>query len=286
MRGMSFRAHGWSAFGILIVLAAVPAGWAEKSYSHEQIVPLVAWWYLGISAEETGRPLTHTSKPLTWELDKDTRVVVPPHLAKQVVIEAKRMDLGPGLEEAAVVGLNAYAPNVPPQGYALIYSRKDSQMVLYAELPLRQHFERFERAQVSPEEPLLVIYGASGAHFTDLWVYRFFGGQPQLLFANGSAAGVEVRGSAPVLAPTIWIAVENWMDPNWNFASSDRRWNVYSWTGREFLYNEKLSSAREMSVEERLSQYTMRLFSNLEELKKNPTVREGLADLKNQEGLR
>ena len=204
-------------------------------------------------------PLAHTSKPLVLELDAQTRLEVSPHLAEQEVVEIQRMNFGPGpLEDAVVVGIDARATDGLHQGYALVYARKEQQMVLQAELPLRERFERFEKAWINTDEPVLVINGFSGNHFMDLWVYRFVGGQPELLFADGSAAGAEFRYDVTTPVPTIWIAAEDWTDPNWSFATGDRRWMVYTWNGREFAYNERVSSAREMSVQERLALYTIR----------------------------
>jgi hypothetical protein len=140
-------------------------------------------------------------------------------------------------------------------------------MVLQAELPLRERFERFEKAWVNTDEPVLVINGFSGNHFMDLWVYRFVGGQPELLFADGSAAGAEFRYDVTTPVPTIWVAAEDWTDPNWSFATGDRRWMVYTWDGREFVYNERLSSARETSVQERLALYTIRTLQRVDQLK-------------------
>ena len=152
-------------------------------------------------------------------------------------------------------------------------------MVLQAELPLRERFERFEKAWVNRDEPVLVINGFSGNHFMDLWVYRFVGSQPELLFANGSAAGAEFRYDVTTPIPTIWIAAEDWSDPNWNFATSERRWIVYTWDGNGFVYNERLSSAREMSPEERLAFYTMSIKQKVKQPKEKvgPRVAERLS---------
>ena len=140
-------------------------------------------------------------------------------------------------------------------------------MTLVAELPLREQFDGIDVARVNTVDPVLILYGASGTHFTDVFVYDFLGGEPELLFADGSASGAEVRyDAASGAAPMIRIGVEDWGDPNWNFAQGERRWNIYSWDGNEFAYNERLSSAREMGMEERLSLYTMGILKRADEL--------------------
>jgi hypothetical protein len=222
---------------------------------------------MGISAMEHTDELKHTAAPLTLELDPATRVTVPPHLTEQKVVEVQRADLGPGLEDAVIVGVDAKTSNRINQAYALVYAPRDGQMQLIAELPLREHVERFQKAWVNTDEPVLVINGISGAHFMDLWVYRFANGEPDLLFANGSAAGAEFRYDITTPVPTIWIGVEDWGDPNWSFANGERRWNVYTWDGDEFMYNERLSSAREMGPEERLAFYTLVIMKKMEQAK-------------------
>ena len=252
---------------LAVTFFCTPCSSAQEKLSHDQAVNVLAAWYMGVSAEETGRPLKHTSKPLVLELDARTRLDVPSHLAEQEVAEVQRLDLGPGLEDAVVVGIDARTGDGLHQGYVLVYARKEQQMVLQAELPLRERFERFEKAWVNRDEPVLVINGFSGNHFMDLWVYRFTGGQPELLFADGSAAGAEFRYDVTTPVPTIWIAAEDWTDPNWSFATGDRRWMVYTWNGREFVYNERVSSARETSVQERLALYTIRTLQRVDQLK-------------------
>lgn len=255
---------------LILAWSGPPAGWAKEEMSQEETVHLLRAWYAGVSASEYGAPLKHTASPLTVELDAKTRLTVPSHLAHQEIVEIQRADLGPGMEESVVVGLDARTTDGLEQAYALVYTRKESAMALVAELPLRERFERIEKAWVNRFEPVLVLNGFSGNHFMDLFVYRFAAnGEPELLFANGSAAGAEFRYDITSPIPTIWIAVEDWSDPNWNFASSDRRWNIFTWTGRQFIYNERLSSARELSVEERVSQYTMRTIRQAEDFKQD-----------------
>ncbi len=260
------------AAGALIVAIACPVvGQERERLTQTQAAGVLRAWYMGMCALETSAEIVHSSPALTVELDPDTRLIVPPHLAKQEIIEIQRADLGSGLEDAVVVGVDARTKDDIPQAYALVFAHQQGVMALMAELPMREHVERIQHAWVNQREPLLVLHGASGSHFMDMFVYRFVGGQPELLFKNGSAADAEFRYDAKSPVPSIWIGVENWTDPNWDFASGDRRWNVYTWSGREFVYSERLSSVREMSIGERVSQYTIRTIQRVEENQKNET---------------
>jgi len=112
---------------------------------------------------------------------------------------------------------------------------------------------------------VLAIHGASGAHFHDLWVYRFRDGTPELLLAKGSAAGVELRPDPATGDPQVWVGIENWDDPNWNYASGKRLWNVYGWTGEAFAFSQALSTAQEVALDARTNEYVQRVMSNLDE---------------------
>lgn len=254
-----------------VVLGAEHLTHAQDQLPQKRTVHMLKAWYRGISALEYGVASEHTAAPLVIELDTDTRLTVPPHLAEQEVVAVQKADLGPGLERAVIVGVDARTADGLRQAYVLVYGRREGQMYLQAELPLREHFGRFEQARVSRDEPVLIITGFSGTHFTDLWVYRFVNEEPGLLFANGSASGAEFRSDVTTPVPTIWIAAEDWGDPEWSFGTGERRWMIYTWDGRKFVYNERLSSAREMSVKERLAFYTLSIMETVKQFKEDGT---------------
>jgi len=82
-----------------------------------------------------------TGPALTIDLGKAGRLTLPPRFAEQDVLEVKRVHyLGPGLEDAVVVGLHAGVPDGPTQAFALVYGGSGQQRVLKAELPLRQYY--------------------------------------------------------------------------------------------------------------------------------------------------
>ena len=208
----------------------------------------------------------NTGPELTIDVGQDVRLILPPRFAEQRVLEVKRLlySLGPGLEDAVVVGLHAGTPHGPSQAFALIYALEGGKAVLKAELPLRQYFIRFEILTIN-QKPVLAIHGASGAHFDDLWLYRFPQGTPELLLAKGSAAGVDLRPDPASGDPQVWVGIENWEDPDWNYASGKRLWNVYGWTGGEaFTFNQTLSTAQEVALDTRTNEYVQRVMSNLD----------------------
>jgi|GEM_PF-6856185 len=208
-----------------------------------------------------------TGPALTIDLGTGGRLTIPPRFAEQDVLEVKRVFyLGPGFEDAVVVGLHAGVPNGPTQAFALIYGGSGSQRVLKAELPLQQYYVGCEVLTLG-QESVLAIHGASGAHFDDLWVYRFRDDKPELLLAQGSAAGVELRSDAETGNPQVWVGVENWNDPNWNYATGDRRWNVYTWNGGKFSLKQELSTAPFIPAEQRAEGYVHAVMKNLQSLK-------------------
>jgi len=205
-----------------------------------------------------------TGPALTIDLGKAGRLTLPPRFAEQDVLEMKRVRyLGPGLEDAVVVGLHAGIPDGPSQAFALVYGGSGHQRVLKAELPLRQYYIGCEVLTLG-REVVLAIHGASGAHFHDLWVYRFRDGTPELLLAKGSAAGVDLRPDPTTGDPQVWVGIENWDDPEWNYASGKRLWNVYGWSGEAFTFNQTLSTAQEVALDVRTNGYVQRVMSNLD----------------------
>lgn len=111
---------------------------------------------------------------------------------------------------------------------------------------------------------LCTLAFVAGAHFHDLWVYRFRDGKPELLLAKGSAAGVDLWPNSATGDPQVWVGIENWDDPEWNYASGKRLWNVYAWSGEAFTFNPGLSTAQEVALDTRTNEYVQRVMSNLD----------------------
>ena len=258
------------AIGLVLAWPQQPRA-SMKPSTRAKTVNFLTDWYMGLSALETDLTPKHTSRPLTLELDADTRLAVPPHLASQSVVNVERVDLGPDMADAVLVGIDAATKDGLRQAYALLYVRAQGRMELRAEMPLRESFDKFEVARLGADESVVIVTGTSGRHFTDVWVYGFSGGQPELLFENGTAAGVEIRYGNQVSGPTIWLAVEDWSDPQWSFADGEARWIVYTWNGDEFAYSDHLSTSRETTVSERLAFYTIATLRRMEGSKERTT---------------
>jgi len=234
-------------------LSAVALASAEESPSAiGPIDPLYREVEAGMYFEEIP---ASTGPELTLELGTGGRLTVPPRFTEQKVQEVKRVYyLGPGLEDAVVVGLLAGVPDGPAQAFALVYGGSDQQRMLKAELPLRQYYVGCEMLTLG-RETVLAIHGASGAHFDDLWLYRFRNGTPELLLAQGSAASVELRPDPATGDPQVWVGIENWDDPTWSYATGARRWNVYTWSGEQFSLNQELSTAPLITAQIRAEGY-------------------------------
>ena len=211
----------------------------------------------------------NTGPALTIDLGQAGRLTVPPRFAEQKVFEMKRVSyLGLGLEDAVVVGLQADTPDGPSQAFALVYALDGQQGILKAELPMRQYFVQFEELTID-QQPVLAVHGASGAHFHDLWLYRFPQGKPELLLAQGSAAGVDLRQEPDTGNPQVWVGIENWADPAWNYAGGQRLWNVYVWTGKGFTLSETLSTTRQTTADERSHGYVARVMEAIQDTEKH-----------------
>ncbi len=246
---------------LAVALSAAMGSAEEPSSMTGAVDPLYRDVEAGMYFEEV--PPT-TGPALTIDLGKTGRLTLPPRFAEQDVLEVKRVRyLGPGLEDAVVVGLHAGVPDGPAQAFALVYGGSGQQRVLKAELPLRQYYIGCEVLTLG-REVVLAIHGASGAHFHDLWVYRFRDGKPELLLAKGSAAGVDLRPDQATGDPQVWVGIENWDDPAWNYASGKRLWNVYGWTGEAFTFSQTLSTAPEVALDDRTNGYVQRVMSNLD----------------------
>ena len=254
----------WSLRVLGVAFAFVtsfPLGYAKESAAESVAIdPLYRDLETGMSTQES---VAKPGMALTVDLGS-ARLSIPPHFAKQEILEIKRtLYLGPGLEDAVLVGLHGYAEkDAPSEARTIIYNLKDGKAELKAELPMREYFIGFEVLQIDGE-PVLAIHGASGAHFHDLWLYRFKTGKPELLLAQGSAAGVELRADGESSNPQVFVGVESWAEPGWNYATGKRRWNVYTWNGQSFTLDAKLSTAPLAVAEERTQSYVAAVMQKL-----------------------
>lgn len=99
----------------------------------------------------------------------------------------------------------------------------------------------------------IVIFSSGGAHYTDIYVYKYKNGSYECIFENGSACGVETDFDAEI--PTIKVGRANWEKEGWCYASGNPLWQVYVWDSKEFVYDKEFSTIAEISETEEVGRY-------------------------------
>jgi len=108
----------------------------------------------------------------------------------------------------------------------------------------------------------IVAWSSGGAHYTNIAIYGYRDGKLYKIFKNGSAC--------PVIAdfkndkPLIKVGRANWAQEGWCYATGEPLWQVYVWNGKEFVYDEKLSTTPEISEEEEVNRYINKIISIME----------------------
>ncbi|MFH1772414.1 MAG: hypothetical protein ABH872_06320 [Candidatus Omnitrophota bacterium] len=103
-----------------------------------------------------------------------------------------------------------------------------------------------------------------GAHYTNIAVYGYENGNLYEIFANGSACGVETNFDKEI--PEIRVGRANWEEEGWSYAD-EPLWQVYTWTGHEFVVDESLSTTSEISQQEESDRYVDKIKAFIEENK-------------------
>ncbi len=107
----------------------------------------------------------------------------------------------------------------------------------------------------------IVAWSQGGAHYTNVAVYGYKDGALYKIFENGSAC--EVKTDFKANKPTIKVGRANWgakektedgEEIDWSYAS-EPLWQVYRWDGKQFAYDEKLSTSPEISEHEEVQRY-------------------------------
>jgi hypothetical protein len=55
--------------------------------------------------------------------------------------------------------------------------------------------------------------------------------------------------------PQVWVGRENWDDPDWNYATGKRLWEVHVWNDKEFVYNKALSTSPDETEYQKIGGY-------------------------------
>lgn len=204
---------------------------------------------------------------VTAQLDSQTFFILPPSPVPQAVRMIQRFWRGDSFGgDQLFVGIQRYGETAIDNSAAtLIYQQIDGRFQVVAALPMREWFNRF-RLVYSNEigDQLLILRGVSGMHFHEVWVYKLGGAVPELIAANGSAAGVHIKNGEEGDAPQIWVGVADWSVPGWNYATGERRWMVYTWRNGAYSYNSTLSTVEERSITERALDFANFILKDVE----------------------
>lgn len=123
----------------------------------------------------------------------------------------------------------------------------------------------------------IAIFSHGGAHYTNLYIYKYKNDVYECIFEDGSACLIETDFEAdkPVIkvGRAKWgtkIITEDGEEIDWSYASGghgDSYWQVYVWNGKEFIYDEKSSTVSEISENEELLRYLDKAKSLMENKK-------------------
>jgi hypothetical protein len=246
---------------ILAHISLVIAGWAVVANGVATAGPIDERFRdPGFDAYAQGP--SHEARPGgEVRLDDRARFTLPPSAFDQQVRMVKR--LGHGSVEGddrLIVGVQLDDGDYTRYAATLLYEQVDGRFQLETILPMRERFTRFRlRYSQDMQRRLLILRGVSGAHFHEAWIYDFGTRPPRLLAANGSAAGVEIRHESPSDAPQLWVGVADWSDPDWNYATGKRLWNVYTWQDDQYAYDGGLSTVARKPVASRMEEFIDRI---------------------------
>ena len=190
-------------------------------------------------------------------LDSQTTLVLPLSSHTQQVQMIKRLANASNPDkETIIIGLQLSSQSSGPRAATLIYEKASDGYAVEAVLPMGERFHNF-RTYYSHAigSHLLTLHGASGMHFHEAWIYKLNDGRPELLAANGSATGVELRFADEIDVPELWVGVANWDEPGWNYAHGDPLWNVYTWESKAYRFNDDLSTTQMKTVHERMTDF-------------------------------
>lgn len=234
----------------LIGLATVTTGLAQADAIDESFRDPV------FDAYQQG-PGVDVQPSITVSLDDETRFALPPSAYDQQVKMIQRLG-HPSVDgdDQLIVGVQLEAEDFARQAATLLYREVDDRFQLETVLPMRERFNSF-RLDYSQaiKSRLLILRGTSGMHFHEVWIYDFDTSPPTLLAGNGSAAGVHLREGQESDAPQRWVGVANWDDPDWNYATGERLWNVYTWQQDSCAYDPNLSTTEKRSLGTRMREF-------------------------------
>ena len=141
-----------------------------------------------------------------------------------------------------VLGVQLYVGNVHmPIGEVLICEKIGDQFKILDQVDARDHFDKFEYQHPKGVGLWLLIWTNSGMHSEGLKIVTYKAGKLATIADRSSPAGVDFKLSDKG-TPQVWVGGLNWDDPNANYATGKRLWEVGVWDGEKFVYDPKLST--------------------------------------------
>ena len=139
-----------------------------------------------------------------------------------------------------VLGVQLYVKDIPV-GEVLICTKEGKQLKVLDRIDARDHFEKFEYRFIKGPGLWLLIWTNSGMHCKGLKIVTYKAGKLLMIADRSSPAGVDFKASGKGV-PQIWVGGLDWEDPNANYATGKRLWEVGVWDGGKFVYDPKMST--------------------------------------------
>jgi len=152
--------------------------------------------------------------------------------------------------------------NMPPiaiEGIVTVYDQDLKKAVSFS---MPDHMGEVEFVSLNKDGfKQIVAWSHGGMHYTNIAIYDYKDGALYKIFENGSAC--EVKTDFKANKPTIKVGRANWgakektedgEEIDWSYASVPL-WQVYRWDGKQFAYDEKLSTSPEISEHEEVQRY-------------------------------
>ena len=182
---------------------------------------------------------------------------------------------GDGEDEIVVSFMGQIKDSISHISFYLIYDVVDGRTQLVKEIVGREYLGEVRLIDLEKDgQKEIAIFSGGGAHSTSIYIYKYENGLYECIFKNGSACLVETDFEAdrPIIkvGRAKWgtkVLTESGEEINWSYASGlhgDSLWQVYIWNGKEFIYDEKLSTTPEISEKEEAQRYVDKVTSLLE----------------------
>ena len=182
-------------------------------------------------------------------------------------------DLNGNRNEEYILGVQLRQEDLPVGG-VFVCEVDGGNLKILKQIPTGDYFQKFELLYFGEKKNFqewLIAWGQSGVHHTNLQIAAFRDGKFVTLFDKGSAAGVDFKQSDDGI-PQVWVGRANWDDPNWNYAGGERLWEVHVWNGKEFVYDQTLSTSPLQSEMEEVTGYVQTGLQYIEKKKSGRQV--------------